>query len=575
MKTSSIKWMFAAAIVGMASMLVLLTLGIMQLEKVSDLVTQANESRYASYLLADEVRQSSDDLTRLARTYVVSGDPKWERQYFEVLAIRGGSQPRPNEYEKIYWDFRAADIDPGKGTGAKISLNELMKRAGFTDAEFNKLKEAEQNSNDLVKTETVAMNLIKGLYADHNGAFTRKGEPDMAKAREMMHDSAYHANKGKIMRPIDEFLTLLDHRTKANIASAEAVKKTWFYGLALTALLMLLGMTGALTYVYRKIAGSLRRAVDLSDTMARGDLSIDVDTHGPAEVARLMTSLSAMKGSLVEVVSEVRRGSENIATASSEIANGNTDLSSRTETQASALEQTAASMEELSSTVKQNADNARQANQLAQSASTAATSGGEVVSQVAATMKQISDASKKIADITGVIDSIAFQTNILALNAAVEAARAGEQGRGFAVVATEVRNLASRSAEAAKEIKYLINASVDRVERGSSLADSAGSAMQKIVTEIRRVADLMGEISSASVEQSQGVSQVGEAVVNMDQATQENAALVEEIAAAATGLKLQAADLVRIVAIFKLSPSSGVALAEMLVQPRHTPRLSG
>ena len=221
MKAASIKRMFIAAIVVMASLLAMLGLGIKQLGKASDTVAQANESRYASNLLADEMRQSSDDLTRLARTYVVSGDPKWEKQYLEVLAIRDGSKPRPVGYEKIYWDLRAADIDPGKGTGTSISLNELMKRAGFTEAEFGKLKEAGQNSNDLVKTETVAMNLVKGLQADG----TTKGEPDLAKAREMMHDGAYHANKAKIMKPVDEFLTLLDSRTKAEIAAAEAVKE--------------------------------------------------------------------------------------------------------------------------------------------------------------------------------------------------------------------------------------------------------------------------------------------------------------------------------------------------------------
>jgi methyl-accepting chemotaxis protein len=567
MKTASIKQMFIAAIIVMVSLLVMLAVGIKQLGKASDTVAKANESRYSSYLLADEMRQSSDDLTRLARTYVVSGDPKWERQYLDILAIRDGSKPRPNEYEKIYWDFRAADIDPGKGTGGSISLTELMKRAGFTDEEFGKLKEAGQNSQDLVKTETIAMNLVKGLYPDGNGGFTKKGEPDLDKARGMMHDHVYHANKAKIMKPVDEFLTMLDHRTKADIAAAEAIKEKWFYGLVAIALLMLVSMTIVLAYVYHQISGSLRRAVSLSDAMAQGDLSINVDTHGPTEVAQLMNALSTMQGSLVQVVARVRTGSENVATASSEIAQGNMDLSGRTEAQASALEETAASMEELSSTVRQNADNARQANQLAQSASSVAISGGEVVSKVVDTMKQISDASTKIADIISVIDGIAFQTNILALNAAVEAARAGEQGRGFAVVATEVRSLAGRSAEAAKEIKRLITDSVERVAQGSTLADSAGSTMQKIVTEIQRVADIMGEISSASVEQSQGVSQVGEAVTNMDQATQQNAALVEEMAAAATGLKSQAAELVQTVAIFKLSPRAGTAAPRAAAVP--------
>jgi len=252
-------------------------------------------------------------------------------------------------------------------------------------------------------------------------------------------------------------------------------------------------------------------------------------------------------------VHRVRLNADSVATASAEISQGNSDLSMRTEEQASALEETAASMEELSSTVRQNAENARQGNQLAQNASTVAVRGGEVVGQVVDTMKGINDASRKIADIIGVIDGIAFQTNILALNAAVEAARAGEQGRGFAVVASEVRSLAGRSAEAAKEIKGLISDSVQRVEQGTVLVDQAGTTMAEVVAAIRRVTDIMGEISAASTEQSQGVAQVGEAVTQMDQATQQNAALVEESAAAAESLKLQAQQLVQAVAVFKLA----------------------
>jgi methyl-accepting chemotaxis protein len=241
-----------------------------------------------------------------------------------------------------------------------------------------------------------------------------------------------------------------------------------------------------------------------------------------------------------------------VATASAQIASGNSDLSGRTEEQASALEQTAASMEQLGSTVRQNADNARQANQLALNASTVAVQGGDVVAQVVGTMKGINDSSRKIADIIGVIDGIAFQTNILALNAAVEAARAGEQGRGFAVVASEVRSLAQRSAEAAKEIKGLITASVERVAQGTQQADLAGETMTEVVGAIRRVTDIMGEISAASSEQSTGVAQVGEAITQMDQATQQNAALVEESAAAADSLQRQAQELVQAVAVFRL-----------------------
>jgi methyl-accepting chemotaxis protein len=288
--------------------------------------------------------------------------------------------------------------------------------------------------------------------------------------------------------------------------------------------------------------------------VAKGDLTIVMANSGGPD--SLMGVMADMDQSLKKLVTEVRDAAAGIAIASSEIAQGNNDLSARTESEASALQQTSASMEQLSAAVKQNADSARQANQLAQSASTVAVQGGEVVAKVVDTMKGINEASRKISDIISVIDGIAFQTNILALNAAVEAARAGEQGRGFAVVASEVRNLAGRSAEAAKEIKALISASVARVEQGTSLVDQAGSTMSEVVSSIRQVTDIMGQISTASDEQSLGVSQVGEAVTQMDQVTQQNAALVEEMAAAAGSLKSQAQELVQTVSVFKLGTSS-------------------
>ena len=305
----------------------------------------------------------------------------------------------------------------------------------------------------------------------------------------------------------------------------------------------------------RQLGGEPGEAAEVARGVAAGDLSV-VITLKPGDTTSMMAQLKGMQASLADVVSSVRENSESVATASAQIAQGNLDLSQRTEEQASALEETAASMEQLSSTVKQNADNARQANQLAMSASTVAIKGGEVVGQVVSTMKAINDSSKKIADIIGVIDGIAFQTNILALNAAVEAARAGEQGRGFAVVATEVRSLAGRSAQAAKEIKRLIDASVERVEQGTVLVDQAGVTMTAVVGSIKRVTDIMGEISAASSEQSTGVAQVGQAISQMDQVTQQNAALVEESAAAAESLKEQAQQLVQVVSVFKLSEGS-------------------
>ncbi|WP_338847523.1 methyl-accepting chemotaxis protein [Massilia sp. W12] len=300
------------------------------------------------------------------------------------------------------------------------------------------------------------------------------------------------------------------------------------------------------------ITRPLAQAARLAESVAAGDLSHEIEVDSDNEMGKLLTGLKHMNDSLVKIVSEVRQGTDSMAQSSSEIARGNMDLSQRTEAQAGSLEETSSSMEELTATVKQNADNARQANQLAASASDVAVRGGSVFSHVVDTMNSISDSSKKIVDIIAVIDGIAFQTNILALNAAVEAARAGEQGRGFAVVAGEVRSLAQRSAAAAKEIKGLINDSVEKVETGSRLVHESRATMDEIVASVRRVTDIMGEISAASQEQTAGIEQISDAVLEMDEATQQNAALVEQAAAAAQALQEQSDRLARLVSVFKL-----------------------
>jgi methyl-accepting chemotaxis protein len=554
MKT--LKKLFSTALMCVGASVVLLVVCLVRMNQTSAEVSAAQSARYASALLADELRQSSDDLTRLARTYVMTGDAEWERQYFEVLDIRNGKKPRPAGYEKIYWDFLAAGVEPPKGRGdpSTVPLVDMMKTAGFTDAEFAKLQEAAGNSDDLVRTETVAMNLVKGLYDDGKGGFTLKGEPDLPKAQAMMHDKNYHAFKAKIMKPVDEFLRMLDERTEAAVASAQAAYGFWLTALLVTAGMFALASVGALMYVQRWVAhrlgGEPEAVIEMVNSIAAGDLVLRVQRVRPHSV---MGALGQMVENFSKAVSQVRTGAEGVASASTEIAQGNNDLSSRTEQQASALQETAASMEQLATTVRQNAESAKQANELTHRASSVATQGGEVVHQVVATMRGIDGSSRKIADIINVIDGIAFQTNILALNAAVEAARAGEQGRGFAVVASEVRSLAQRSANAAKEIKNLINDSVERVEKGSALVDQAGATMEEIVNSIKRVTDIVGEISQASAEQSSGVTQVGSAVSQLDQTTQQNAALVEESAAAAESLRNQAEQLVQSVAAFKLA----------------------
>jgi methyl-accepting chemotaxis protein len=371
----------------------------------------------------------------------------------------------------------------------------------------------------------------------------------------------------------DAVEALVDYQKAQTQASVDgSLRSVAEDGVAMLVLTLLAAALGGLVAwmitrtVKQQLGGEPSYAAEVARQIAQGDLSVRVQL-APGDASSLLRAMEDMRAGLARVVADVRQSSESIATGASQIASGNADLSQRTEEQASNLEQTAASMEEMNATVKLNADTVRTATQLAASSSQAAAGGGKIVGCVVATMEQITASSRKIEDIIGVIDSIAFQTNILALNAAVEAARAGEQGRGFAVVASEVRSLAQRSAGAAKEIKALIGESVSKVDEGSGLVGEAGSAMKDIVQQAQRVADLIGEIGAATAEQADGVAQVGDAVVQLDQVTQQNAALVEESAAAAASLNAQAARLVDLVSLFKLDGLSSPADPAPVAKP--------
>ena len=460
-------------------------------------------------------------------------------------------------------------------------------RVGLVDAREYEIKhsrtadssyhsEYEEKIGAAVKAATAAAGAYEGLVASDTerelfakfgkawANYQKAEQRVVALGREKKTQDATDISDGMASMASDEALGALNALTKYGFegGKAAAAQATTVYAQVKYAMLGLLAAALLLGFVLawvitRQLLGQLGgepgTAADVAKAVAEGDLTTEIHLKA-GDTDSLMARLQSMQQALTAAVTNVRQGSENVATASAEIAQGNQDLSNRTEQQASALEETAATMDELGSTVRNNADNAKQANQLALGASEVARKGGAVVGQVVETMKGINDSSRKIADIISVIDGIAFQTNILALNAAVEAARAGEQGRGFAVVASEVRSLAQRSADAAKEIKVLINASVERVAHGTALVDQAGKTMGEIVGAIKRVTDIVGEISSASAEQSSGVAQVGQAVTQMDKATQQNAALVEESAAAAESMKQQAQQLVEAVAVFKLRP---------------------
>ena len=468
---------------------------------------------------------------------------------------------------------------------------QLLESEGNDPAEFNKLTERLK----VLKAEYETRHnywVDQQLAPELKDAFINKAHAPVMGYYKLVQDDLVGAIKAKDMESArvafsKANLAFIQHReaidqvvkmatqlaTDTEAQAAQTLNWSNIMLLAMFVVVLALCLTVALI-ISNGIVKPLSETVQVAQKFAQGDFTVHINDMGKSELGQLNLALRNMQQSLVNLVRNIQSGSQQVANASAEIASGNHDLSARTESQASSLEETASSMEELGATVRQNADNARTANQLAQSASTVAARGGEVVAQVVDTMKGINDSSRKISDIISVIDGIAFQTNILALNAAVEAARAGEQGRGFAVVAGEVRSLAQRSAEAAKEIKTLISASVDRVELGSKLVDEAGNTMQEVVASIRRVTDIMGEISAASTEQSMGVSQVGEAVTQMDQVTQQNAALVEEMAAAASSLKNQAEELLNTVNVLKVDgaavSSSGQKPAA--VGPRRTIR---
>ena len=475
-----------------------------------------------------------------------------------VVDMRNNVSERVTSLRTLTLMTDPADMEP--------ELTRFKEQTAKYDALQQKL--AAKFSVEALPEEKSLLNQVKEAEGAAMPAIAKASELYLANnamdATRVMVKEIRPAQK-KWLEALDQLGKLEDKMNAQTQVDAEAAfASARNFMLVLLALAVALGILAATVItrgLLKQLGGEPGYTAKIAGSIAEGDLSIAIDTKS-SDRGSLLIEMKQMRNSLVDIVSQVRRGTHTITTASREIAAGNTDLSSRTELQASSLEKTASAMEELTSTVKQNADNAREANHLAATASDVARKGGEVVSQVVGTMGEINSSASKIADIIGVIDGIAFQTNILALNAAVEAARAGEQGRGFAVVASEVRNLAQRSAAAAKEIKQLIGDSVEKIGRGSKLVGQAGETMDEVVASVKRVTDIMSDIASASAEQSAGIEQVNLSIIEMDGMTQQNAALVEEAAAAFQSLQDQAAELQRVVSIFKLAEGEEQAIVD-------------
>ncbi|KQW96732.1 chemotaxis protein [Massilia sp. Root418] len=507
-------------------LIIVTALGINRVQKIDTILTNISDVNNVKQRYAINFRGSVHDRSIALRDVVLAADAGAAAPYIEQIKTLA------DHYAKS-----AAPLDQIISAGKNVTPEEKGALEGIKASE--------------AKTQPLIAKVIALRTADQ-----------LPEATALLQQQAAPAFV-EWLASVNKLIDLEEKMSMQQADSATSVARSFFVFMVVLCLIAIGVGVAAAWFIsrglLRQLGGEPEYAASIVGSIAAGNLAVRIDTK-PGDNSSLLHAMQAMRDSLVNIVSQVRAGTQTIATNSREIAAGNMDLSSRTEQQAANIEETASSMEQLTGTVKQNSDHAHQANQLALSASEVAVKGGAVVNQVVHTMASINESSKKIVDIIGVIDSIAFQTNILALNAAVEAARAGEQGRGFAVVATEVRNLAQRSAGAAKEIKSLIDDSVEKVDAGAKLVDQAGATMQDIVNSVKRVTDIMGEISTASAEQTSGIEQVNEAVGKMDQVVQQNAALVEQAAAAAASLQDQAGNLSQVVSIFKLDDSTPALL---------------
>ncbi|GBC63974.1 methyl-accepting chemotaxis protein [Desulfonema ishimotonii] len=445
------------------------------------LLNKKYEQRYQSYMLADELRQSSDDLTRMARTYVITGDPKYEKMYREILAIRNGQKKRPENYERIYWDLVLNYGEKPRPDGEAVSLQELMENQGIAEKEFAKLRKAQANSDALVKTETIAMNAVKGLYDDGSGNFTVKREADLEMARRIMHDARYHVNKARIMKPIDEFFAILDERTRSEVSKYLRKEERLLLTIRIVVSTLVFICISLFFITYRRLR----------------DVVLNIN----------------------EAASGVASGSHYLDVAAQQISQGVSE-------QAASAEEVSASVAQMATNISHSANNARATEKIALKSSEDVEKGGKAVSETVLAMKEI---AQKIS----IIQEIARQTDLLALNAAIEAARAGSHGRGFAVVASEVRKLAERSQKAANGISILSNSSVE-------IAENVGNMVKKIVPDIQKTTGLVQEISAASNEQRIGAEQVNQSVQQLDQVIQQNAAESEEMTSTSAELSRQA-----------------------------------
>ena len=564
----TIKNLFLALLAALTLLLCLVLLSVISLKSASDEVARSADLRYRSYLLADELRQSSDDLTRLARTYAVTGDAKYEKQYFDILDIRNGKKPRPEHYERIYWDFVAAGIDKPQPDGATASLQALMKEAGFSEQEFAKLEEAQNNSDALVKNETIAMNAVKGLFDDGTGQFTKKGDPDLELARKLTHDENYHKYKAQIMKPVDEFLELLDKRTSAAVEQAKQDKtrmQYWVTGLVLFSIAFLVV---ALLTVYRRIIAALGGepavASEVVKQVAAGDLSVEIPVAN-TDSTSLLAAMKVMQSNLQKLIGEIQTNADMVTSAAKKMTIAAENVAGSSQQQSASSLEIAAAMEQSTVSINLMSDSANQAQTISGDSESLMneTSGvvseavnriakiATVVEQASQTVRTLGQESENVSKIVLVIKEVADQTNLLALNAAIEAARAGEQGRGFAVVADEVRKLAERTTQSTQEITTMISSmqssardavtciedAVANVNEGVILTKRVGESVSRLGASSHEVKEVIIDVSSALREQNAASNEIARNVEQIAQTIERNSGAVGEVAKAATELQ--------------------------------------
>ncbi|MBP1313521.1 methyl-accepting chemotaxis protein [Herbaspirillum sp. 1130] len=565
-KYFSMRQIVSALSVVVALLLALLiALSVAALE-AEDRMAIASERREQAQRLVAELRQGADDLSRLARSFVATGEYQAERQYQAVAEIRDGRRPRPEHYERIYWDLVDADGRPPRPDSAVIvPLGELMQQAGFSRDEMAKVEEVRSRSGAVLAIELRAMELVRRHTRDRVLIDAALREDPLEQARRLLHEPRYETARAAMMRPLEALQAMLDTRTRADILGARQARERLDTVVAAVGGLLLLVMIVSVASLYRLVTGPLSQAAQVASRVAKGDLCGRIDGGFQGETGQLLSSLQDMRQGLSHLVREVRHGARVMRGSAGEIAEGALNLTRRATQQAGSLQQAAIAMEQLNQAVQQSADRAQQACSLTRSAAQAALEGGVAVSEMVGNMHAVHLAAGRIEEIVAKLDGLSSQTNLLALNAAVEAAHAGTHGQAFSVVADEVRQLARRSADAAQEIRVLLNDAMARINQGSRRAQTAGRSMQEVVAQVGRLNQLIGEVASASSQQSAGARRISQSVSAIDQATQRNVLLVQQSSAAAEAMRLATERMAALMARFRLETGEGTGEGELVI----------